>query len=183
VDEGRVMPLGNSWEALPGRALEVLAHACGARRTLGGRPGRAAEPPTVESVERLAAGVTTLAAALDRTASDRTAPTGPAPVITAPTGPAPVITAPTRTAPVITVPARVGTAPADASVELRRAVELLAELGEAARRVAATAGVVGQEPAAEVADSVMCVALTLRILAELVLRTVPPADAGGCPGR
>jgi hypothetical protein len=106
----------------------------------------------------LAAGVTTLAGALDRTASNRTASN--------------------RTA-----PARPGTAPADASVELRRAVELLAELGEAARRVAASAGVVGQEPAAEVADSVMCVALTLRILAELVLRTVPPADAGGRPAR
>jgi hypothetical protein len=158
VDEGRVMPLGGSWEALPGRALEVLACACGARPTLAGRPGRAAEPPTVESVERLAAGVTTLAGALDRTASNRTASN--------------------RTA-----PARPGTAPADASVELRRAVELLAELGEAARRVAASAGVVGQEPAAEVADSVMCVALTLRILAELVLRTVPPADAGGRPAR
>ena len=148
MDEGRVMPPGNSWEALPGRALEVLARACGARPSLGGRPGRTAEPPTVESVERLTAGVTTLAAALGRTA-----------------------------------PVRSGTAPADAGVELRRAVELLAELGEAARRVAASAGAVGQEPAAEVADSVMCVALTLRILAELVLRSVPPADAGGRPAR
>ncbi len=141
MDEGRVVPGPSAWEALPGRALEVLARACGPRPGAGRRPGRAAEPPTVESVERLAAGVTTLAAALGRPA-----------------------------------PHPVGTKPDDAPDELRRAVELLAELGEAARRVAASAGVVGQEPAAEVADSVMCVALTLRILAELVLRTVPRAD-------
>jgi hypothetical protein len=82
-----------------------------------------------------------------------------------------------------TAPARAGAAPPDATDELRRVVELLAELGEAARRVAASAGAVGQEPAAEVADSVMCVALTLRILAELVLRSVPPADADGRPAR
>jgi hypothetical protein len=148
VDEPRVEPGVTSWEALPGRALEVLARACGARAGLGGRPGRAPEPPTVESVERLIAGATTLAAALGRTAS-----------------------------------ARSGAVPLDPPGELRRVVELLAELGEAARRVAAAAGAVGQEPAAEVADSVMCVALTLRILAELVLRTVPPADADGRPAR
>ncbi len=148
MDEGRVEPGVSSWEALPGRALEVLARACGARAGLGGRPGRAPEPPTVESVERLTAGVTTLAVALGRVA-----------------------------------PARSAAVPLDAADELRRVVELLAELGEAARRVAAAAGAVGQEPAAEVADSVMCVALTLRILAELVLRTVPPSDAGGRPAR
>jgi hypothetical protein len=142
VAEGRVGPGQSAWEALPGRALEVLARACGPRPALGPRPGRTAEPPTVESIERLAAGVTALAAALGH----------PAPLPT-------------------------GTRPDDATDELRRAVELLAGLGEAARRVAACAGVAGQEPAAEVADSVMCVALTLRILAELVLRTVPPADA------
>ena len=134
------MPGQSAWEALPGRALEVLARACGPRPGPGGRPGRAAEPATVESVQRLAAGVTALAAALGHPAPGHTA------------------------------------RPDDATDELRRAVELLAGLGEAARRVAASAGVVGQEPAAEVADSVMCVALTLRILAELVLRTVPPAD-------
>ena len=148
MDEGRVEPGVSSWEALPGRALEVLARACGARAGLGGRPGRAPEPPTVESVERLTAGVTTLAVALGRVA-----------------------------------PARSAAVPLDAADELRRVVELLAELGEAARRVAAAAGAVGQEPAAEVADSVMCVALTLRILAELVLRTVPPSDADGRPAR
>ena len=149
MDDGRVLPGESSWDALPGRALEVLALACRARRAPGGRPGRAPEPPTVDSVERLAAGVATLTAAL-----------GPA-------------------GPHATVPGRPGTAAPDAAVELRRVVGLLAELGEAARRVAAAAGVVGQEPAAEVADSVMCVALTLRILAELVLRTVPPTDADG----
>jgi hypothetical protein len=148
VNEGRAEPGVGSWDALPGRALEVLARASGARAGLGGRPGRATEPPPVESVERLTAGATTLAAALGRGA-----------------------------------PARPGTDPLDAADELRRVVELLASLGEAARRVAAAAGAVGQEPAAEVADSVMCVALTLRILAELVLRTVPPADVDGRPAR
>ena len=143
MDERRVLPGENTWEALPARALEGLARACGARRGPGGRPGRAPEPPTVESVEQLAAGVRALAAAID--------PAAPAGAAAAP----------------------------DATAELRRAVVLLAELGEAARRVAASAGAVGQEPAAEAADSVMCVALTLRILAELVLRTVPPGDAGG----
>ena len=141
MDERRVLPGENTWEALPARALEGLARACGARR--GGRPGRAPELPTAESVEQLAAGVRALAAAIDPAAPAGTA------------------------------------APPDATAELRRAVVLLAELGEAARRVAASAGAVGQEPAAEAADSVMCVALTLRILAELVLRTVPPGDVGG----
>ena len=56
-------------------------------------------------------------------------------------------------------------------------------MGEAARRVSGAAGVAGQEPAAEAADVVMCVALTLRILAELGLRVVPPADAGARPSR
>jgi hypothetical protein len=142
VDDGRVLPGESTWEALPARALEVLARAC-ARRGSGARPARAPEPPTTESVERLAAGVTTLAAALD-----------------------PAAAAASATAP-------------DASGELRRAVALLGDLAEAARRVAASAGAVGQEPAAEAADSVMCVASTLRILAELVLRTVPPGDANG----
>jgi hypothetical protein len=159
VDERRVVPGETSWEALPGRALEVLAHACGARPGPG-RPGRAAQPPTAESLERLTAGVTTLAAALGGAAPGPTTPDGRRRRGSWP-----------------------GTSRADASDELRRAVALLAELGEAARRVAASAGVVGQEPAAEVADSVMCVALTLRILAELVLRTVPPAGADGRPAR
>lgn len=152
MDEGRVDTRVTSWEALPGRALEVLALACGARPGLA-RPGHAPQPPTAESVERLRAGVTTLAAALDRGAPGPTAPERPGPERS------------------------------DATAELRRVVELLAELGEAARRVAASAGAAGQEPAAEVADSVMCVALTLRILAELVLRTVPPADVDGRPAR
>lgn len=154
--ERRVVPGEASWEALPGRALEVLAQARGARPG----PGRATEPPTVESLEVLTTGVATLAAALGR------ADPGP--------------TTPDRRRRPGTWP---GTSRTGANGELRRAVELLAELGEAARRVAASAGVVGQEPAAEVADSVMCVALTLRILAELVLRTVPPADADGRPAR
>ncbi len=148
MDHGRVEPGAGSWDALPGQALEVLARACSARPHRGARSGRATDAPTAENVERLAAGVAALAAALGR-------------------------------------PAVVGgdVRPTDAAPTLRRAVELLAELGEAARRVASSAGTVGQEPAAELADSVMCVALTLRILAELVLRTVPPADAGGRPSR
>jgi hypothetical protein len=71
----------------------------------------------------------------------------------------------------------------DPTVLLRTAADLLTGLGEAARRVACSAGAVGQEPAAEAADGVMCVALILRILAELGLRSVPPADAGGRPSR
>ena len=73
--------------------------------------------------------------------------------------------------------------PAHVSVWLRRAVELTGGVGEAARCVSGAATVAGQEPAAEAADVVMCVALTLRILAELGLRVVPPADAGGRPSR
>ncbi|MDT7745424.1 MAG: hypothetical protein QOE59_4502, partial [Actinomycetota bacterium] len=71
VDERRAESGVSSWDALPGRALEVLARACGARAGLGGRPGRVPEPPTVEAVERLTAGMTTLAAALGRTAPAR----------------------------------------------------------------------------------------------------------------
>jgi hypothetical protein len=73
--------------------------------------------------------------------------------------------------------------PADVSAYLRRAVELTGGVGEAARRVSGAAGVAGQEPAAEAADVVMCVALTLRILGELGQRVVPPADAGPRPSR
>ncbi len=69
------------------------------------------------------------------------------------------------------------------STYLRRAVELTGGVGEAARRVSGAAGVAGQEPAAEAADVVMCVALTLRILGELGQRVVPPADAGPRPSR
>ncbi|NMO92489.1 hypothetical protein [Actinomycetospora sp. TBRC 11914] len=140
MDDGPVGVDGSAWEALPGRALEVLALACSAR----GRAGRSTEPPTAEAVGRLAAGVTALAEALDRP--------GPAPA-------------------------------EDAATVLRAAADLVAGLGEAARRVACAAGAAGQEPAAETADVVMCVALILRILAELGLRSVPPADAGGRPSR
>jgi hypothetical protein len=73
--------------------------------------------------------------------------------------------------------------PADVAAALRRAVVLTGLLGEAARRVAVSASAVGQEPAAESADAVMCAALTLRILAELALRTVPSTDAGDRPTR
>jgi hypothetical protein len=146
VDDGPVGVDGSSWDALPGRALEVLAHACSARVGRGGRVARAAEPPAPESVALLAAGVTTLSEAVRHPA----------------------------------VPAADA---GDVTVQLRTAAELLAALGEAGRRVACSAGAVGQEPAAEAADAITCVALILRILAELGLRSVPPADAGGRPPR
>jgi hypothetical protein len=76
-----------------------------------------------------------------------------------------------------------GTDPRDLSACLRRAAELTGGVGEAAWRVSCSAGAAGQEPAAEAADVVTCVALTLRILAELGQRGVPPADAGGRPSR
>ncbi|MCD2192316.1 hypothetical protein LQ327_02755 [Actinomycetospora endophytica] len=66
---------------------------------------------------------------------------------------------------------------------LRRAVELTAGVGEAAWRVSCSAGAAGQERAAETADVVMGAALTLRILAELGQRVVPPADADPRPSR
>lgn len=144
MDDGPDGADGGSWEALPGRALEVLARACSARPGLGSRATR--DVPTVESVERLVAGVGTLAEALGR----------------------PVV--------------RPGDA-GEVAVHLRAAADLLGGLGEAARRVACSAGAVGQEPAADTADTVMCVALILRLLAELGLRTVPPAGADGCPSR
>lgn len=146
MEEGPVEADGSSWEALPGRALEVLAGACDTRRGRGGRAAPGTEPPTPESVERLAHGVAALSDALGRAGvpSDEAG---------------------------------------DAAVQLRTATELLSGLGEAARRVACSAGAVGQEPAAEAADGVMCVALILRILAELGLRSVQPADAGGRPSR
>ena len=138
---------GGSWEALPGRALEVLARACSARVGLGSRATR--DVPTVESVERLVAGVGTLAEALGRP-DVRPGDPGDAAAV---------------------------------AVHLRAAADLLGGLGEAARRVACSAGAIGQEPAADTADTVMCVALILRLLAELGLRTVPPAGADGCPSR
>jgi hypothetical protein len=144
VEDGPDGADGGSWEALPGRALEVLARACSARAGLGSRATR--DVPTVESVERLVAGVGTLAEALGRP------------------------------------DVRPGDA-ADVAVHLRAAADLLGGLGEAARRVACSAGAIGQEPAADTADTVMCVALILRLLAELGLRTVPPAGADGCPSR
>jgi hypothetical protein len=141
VDDGPVGLDGTSWEALPGRALEVLALACGGRRASG-----SPQAPTAESVARLVAGVRVLAEALGRPAM------------------------------------RPGEAD-DVVVVLRTAADLVAGLGEAARRVACAAGAAGQEPAAEAADRVTCVALILRILAELGQRSVPPADAGGRPPR
>jgi hypothetical protein len=71
----------------------------------------------------------------------------------------------------------------DVSAVLRRAAELAGGVGEAAWRVSCAAGAAGQEPAAEAADVVTSVALTLRILAELGQRVVPPADAGPRPSR
>ncbi|MFC5066249.1 hypothetical protein [Actinomycetospora atypica] len=61
-------------------------------------------------------------------------------------------------------------------VALIHAARLTSGLGEAARALAWAATATGQEPAAEVADAVMSVALTLRILAELAMRAVPPTD-------
>ena len=61
-------------------------------------------------------------------------------------------------------------------VALLRAARLTSALGEAARSLAWAATSTGQEPAAEVADAVMSVALTLRILAELAMRAAPPID-------
>jgi hypothetical protein len=72
---------------------------------------------------------------------------------------------------------------ADVTACLRRAAELTGGIGEAACRVSGLAGAAGQEQAAEAADVVTCVALTLRILAELGQRVVPPADAGDRPSR
>ncbi|HEY2225837.1 hypothetical protein [Actinomycetospora sp.] len=71
----------------------------------------------------------------------------------------------------------------DVSACLRRAAELTGGVGEAALRLSCSAGAAGQEQAAEAADVVTCVALTLRILAELGQRVVPPADAGDRPTR
>jgi hypothetical protein len=146
VDDGPVGVDGSSWEALPGRALEVLAHACSARVGRGGRVARTAEPPAPESVALLAAGVAALSEVLRHPG----------------------------------VPA---VDEGDVTALLRAAADLLSVLGEAGRRVACSAGAVGQEPAAEAADAITCVALILRILAELGLRSVPPADAGGRPPR
>lgn len=61
-------------------------------------------------------------------------------------------------------------------VALVHAARLTDGLGEAARALAWAATSTGQEPAAEVADAVMSVAVTLRILAELALRAAPPTD-------
>lgn len=61
---------------------------------------------------------------------------------------------------------------------LRRAAEITACLGEASRQVAWGAGLAGQEPAADAADGIMTAASSLRMLAEIGLRAVPPIDAG-----
>ncbi len=87
---------------------------------------------------------------------------------------------------VATLAAAVCAAPdetADVTACLRRAVELTGDVGEAAWRFSCSASAAGQEQAAEAADVVTCVALTLRILAEVGLRVVPPADAHDRPPR
>ncbi|WP_157647740.1 hypothetical protein [Actinomycetospora chiangmaiensis] len=61
---------------------------------------------------------------------------------------------------------------------LATVADLTAELADAARHVAWTAGFCGQEQAAEVADAIMTTAWALRVLAELGLHVVPAPDGG-----
>jgi hypothetical protein len=56
---------------------------------------------------------------------------------------------------------------------LAEAADLVAAIGEAARRAAAGLAACGHEPAADVADVLMTVALALRILAELERSAIP----------
>ncbi len=71
-----------------------------------------------------------------------------------------------------------GPLPVDPHCALAVVADLTATLTDAARHVAWTAGVAGQDQAAAVADAVMTTAWALRVLAELGLRVVPAPDGG-----